>query len=275
MSLLEAVVQQNLETSSTLVGGELSVSMKLSALELRSIAGSGSPKLNTNNVSVEIDGDLRLIKEGGNPLLTVGSGNIDVAGHLELTGNGTSLQLQSGSELVLDGIQDQSVDLTNVDLQASDVRLRISNNETESGQALATIILPDNFEIGGGLTVDRFAKAMLMSKENESNSQFTLAVSKAVNINGQLTTAETSIDFLDNNDDGVLIGPLGELAVTSSATIKLPKGQLDNSAGGIVALSNMSILEIAQDSDFKTNDNHVISTTLGKVVGNYNRQVYW
>ena len=261
-----------LETSSTLAGGELSVSMKLSALELRSIAGSGSPKLNTNNVSVEIDGDLRLIKEGGNPLLTVGSGNIDVAGHLELTGNGTSLQLQSGSELVLDGIQDQSVDLTNVDLQASDVRLRISNNETESGQALATIILPDNFEIGGGLTVDRFAKAMLMSKENESNSQFTLAVSKAVNINGQLTTAETSIDFLDNNDDGVLIGPLGELAVTSNATIKLPKGQLDNSAGGIVALSTMSILEIAQDSDFKTNDNHVISTTLGKVVGNYNRQ---
>ena len=65
---------------------------------------------------------------------------------------------------------------------------------------------------------------------------------------------------------------MGELAVTSSATIKLPKGQLDNSAGGIVALSTMSILEIAQDSDFETNDNHVISTTLGKVIGNYTRQ---
>merc|ERR1712096_346729 len=194
-------------------------------------------------------------------------GNIDVSGDLQLTGVGTSLQLQSGSELVLDGIQNQEIDLANVDLQSSNVRLRISNNETESGQALATITLPDNFQVGGGLTIDKYARAMITSEDNDNNDRYALTINKIVNINGKIETADTNLDFLDSESEGVKIGPFGEISATGSATIRLPKGQLDNSAGGMIDLSATSTLEIGQNAEVETNDNHLVATSLGMVIG--------
>merc|ERR1712000_297729 len=255
---------------------ELEVPLQADALTLKSATGStsaGSPKLNTNSVSIKIGGDLRLLKEGsGNPVLNLGSGNIDVSGDLQLTGVGTSLQLQSGSELVLDGIQNQEIDLANVDLQSSNVRLRISNNETESGQALATITLPDNFQVGGGLTIDKYARATITSEDNDNNDRYALTINKIVNVNGKIETADTNLDFLDSESEGVKIGPFGEISATGSATVRLPKGQLDNSAGGMIDLSAASTLEIGQNAEVETNDNHLVATSLGMVIGNYDRQ---
>ena len=47
---------------------------------------------------------------------------------------------------------------------------------------------------------------------------------------------------------------------------------MDNSAGGMIDLSAASTLEIGQNAEIETNDNHFVATSLGMVTGNYDRQ---